>query len=97
MVFLRRLDVFGDAAAEQVAFTLGRELGEGVEARGLLFGGRGGLEGLGIGGKVLAAVGGVEAFGEDDQGGSGFGSFEDAGAGTGEVGGFVGAWGGRWG
>lgn len=63
-------------------------------ARGLLFGGRGGLQSLGVGGEVLAAVGGVEAFGEDDERGSGFGSFEDAGASAGEVGGFVGTWGG---
>ena len=74
-----------------------------MEARRLLFGGRGGLERLGVGGEVLAAVGGVEAFGENDQRGSGLGRFEDSGAGAGEVGGFVGAWeggvrkgGGRW-
>ena len=95
VVFLGGLDVFGDAAAEQVALALDGELGEGVEAGGLLLGRRGGLEGLGVGGEVLAAVGGVEAFGEDDQGGAGFGGFEDAGAGAGEVGGFVGAYGGR--
>lgn len=93
VVFLRGLDIFGDAAAEQVAFALEGQRGEGVEARRLLFGRWGGLQGLGVGGEVLAAVGGVEAFGEDDQRGSGFGGFEDAGAGAGEVGGFVGAWG----
>ena len=37
-----------------------------MEARGLLFGGRGRLERLGVGGEVLAAVGGVEAFREHD-------------------------------
>lgn len=58
---------------------------------GLRLGRGGGLQGLGVGGEVLAAVGGVEAFGEYDQSGSGFGGFEDAGAGSGEVGGFVGA------
>ena len=42
----------------------------------------------------MAAVGGVEAFGENDERCSGFGGFEDAGAGAGEVGGFVGTWGG---
>lgn len=52
------------------------------------------MERLGVGGEVLAAVGGVEALWEDDQRGSGFGGFEDAGASAGEVGGFVGAWGG---
>lgn len=50
-------------------------------------------EGFGVVGEVLAAVGGVEAFGEDDEGGAGAGGFEDAGAGAGEVVGFVGAWG----
>ena len=65
-----------------------------MEARGLLLGGRGGLEGFGIRGEILAAVRGVEAFGEDDQRGAGFGGFEDAGAGTSEVGSLVGAWGG---
>ena len=49
-----------------------------MKAGGLLLGRRGGLEGLGVGGEVLAAVRGVEAFGEDDEGGSGFGGFEDA-------------------
>lgn len=64
-----------------------------MEARGLLFGGRGGLESLRVRGEVLAAVGGVEAFWKDDQRGSSFGGFEDAGAGAGKVGGFVGAYG----
>ena len=96
MVFLGRLDILGDAAAEQVALALGGELGEGVVARRLLAGRRRGLERLGVRGEVLAAVGGIEAFGEDDQGGSGFGGFEDTGAGAGEVGGLVGAlWEGR--
>lgn len=49
------------------------------------------MESLGVRGEVLAAVGGVEAFWKDDQRGSSFGGFEDAGAGAGEVGGFVGA------
>ena len=63
-----------------------------MEGGGLVFGWRRGKEGLGVGGEVLAAVGGVEAFGEDDEVGTCFGGFEDAGAGAGEVGGFVGAW-----
>lgn len=95
MILLRRFDILGYATAEQVAPALDGELGEGVEARRLLLGGRGGLESLGVGGEVLAAVGGVEAFRQHDERGSGFGGFEDAGAGAGEVGGFVGAWGGR--
>ena len=49
-----------------------------MEAGRLFLGWGGWLEGLGIGWEVLAAVRGVEAFGEDDQGGSGFGGFEDA-------------------
>lgn len=95
MVLLRRRHVLGYAAAEQVAFALDGELGESVEAWGLLLGGRGGLERLGVRGEVLTTVGGVEALGENDEGGSGFGGFEDAGAGAGEVGGFVGTWGRR--
>ena len=66
-----------------------------METRGLLFGRRGRLEGFGVRGEELAAVGRVEAFGEDDEGGSGFGGFENARAGAGEIGGFVGAWGGK--
>lgn len=45
--------------------------------------------------EVLAAVGRVEAFREDYEIGAGFGGLEDAGASTGEVVGFVGAWEGR--
>ena len=40
----------------------------------------------------MAAVGGVEAFWKDDQGGAGFGSFEYMRASAGEVGGLIGAW-----
>jgi hypothetical protein len=54
-----------------------------------------GEEGFGVGGEVLAAVGRVEAFREDDEGGAGAGGFEDAGARSGEVGGFVSACGGE--
>lgn len=72
-----------------------------MEARRLLFGRRGGLEGFGVRGEVLAAIGGIEAFREDNEGGTGFGCFKDTGSGTGKVGGLVGAWGqkgqkGRW-
>ena len=57
---------------------------------------RGGEEGFGIIREVLRAVGGVEAFWEDDKGGACFGGLEDFGASVVEVGGFVGAckWGG---
>ena len=89
VVFLGRLDIFRYAAPEQVALTLDGQFGEGVEARGLLLGRRGGLKRLGVGGEILAAVGGVEAFGEDDQRGAGFGGFEDAGACSGEVDAFI--------
>ena len=65
-----------------------------MEGGRLVFGWRGWQESLGVGGEVLAAVGGVEAFGEDDEGGAGFGGFEDFGSGAGEIDGFVGAWGG---
>ena len=60
-------------------------------ARRLLFARRGRLQRLSVRGEVLAAVGGIEAFGKDDQRGSGFGGFEDTGASAGEVGGFIGA------
>lgn len=65
-----------------------------MEGRRLVFRGRGGEECFGVGREVLASVGRVEAFGEDDEGGAGFGGFEHAGAGAGEVGGLVGACGG---
>lgn len=53
-----------------------------------------GQERLSIAGEVLRAVGGVEAFWEDDDFGALGGGGEDLGARVGEVGGFVGAWGG---
>jgi len=46
-----------------------------VEGGRLLFCGWGGEQGFGVGGEVVAAVGGVEAFGEDDDLSAGFGSF----------------------
>ena len=92
MVFLRRRRVLWDRAAEEVGVGFAREGGECVEGGGL--GGRWRVreQGFGILGEVGRAVGGVEAFGEDDQLGAGVGGFEDAGTGAGEVGGFVGAW-----
>ena len=41
-------------------------------------------------GEVLAAIGGVEAFREDYEGGTSFGGLEDTVAGSSEVGSFVG-------
>ena len=93
VVLLARRRVLRDAAAEDVGARFGREGGERVEGRGLRLRGGGREERLGVGGEELAAVGRVEAFREDDQGGAGAGGFEDFGAGAGEVGGFVGAWG----
>ncbi len=57
----------------------------------MLFGGRGGEEGFGVFGKVLAAVGRVKAFGEDDERSADAGGFEDFGACAGEIDGFVGS------
>jgi hypothetical protein len=57
----------------------------------LLLGGGRRKKGFSVGGKELGSVGGVEAFGEDDEVCAMLGSFEDFGAGAGEVGGFVGA------
>lgn len=95
VVLLRLGHELRDAAAEEVGFRLRGEGGERVEGGGLGGGGRAGEEGFGVGGEVLAAVGRVEAFGEDDEGGAGAGGFEDAGARSGEVGGFVSACGGE--
>ncbi len=47
-------------------------------------------ERLSILGEVLAAIGGIEAFGKNDEVRAGFGCFEDAGASAREVVGFVG-------
>lgn len=84
--------MFGNAAAEEVSFCFDREGGEGMVGRGLGGRWRGREEGFGVCGEVLAAVGGIEAFGEDNEVGPGAGGFQDAGAGAGEVVGFVGAW-----
>lgn len=63
-----------------------------MEGRGLLRCGWGGEECLGVGGEVLRAVGGVEAFGEDNDFCAFGGRGEDLGAGVGEVDSFVSAW-----
>ena len=60
--------------------------------RGLFMGWRRREQSFGVGGEVLAAVGGIEAFWEDDQLRALLGGFEDAIAGVREIGGFVGAW-----
>ncbi len=63
-----------------------------MEAGRLSWGWWRGQESLGITGEVLAAVRGIEAFWEDDEGGASFGGFENFGAGTGEVDGLIGSW-----
>ena len=93
VVFLGGGDIFGDTTAEEVGFGFLGERGEGVEGGGLVLCWGGREEGLGVGGEVLASVRGVEAFGQDNEGGAGFGGFEDFGSGAGEVDGFIGAWG----
>ena len=92
MVLLRLGRVFRDAAAEEVGLCFGGERRECVKGGGLLLRWWGWEQCLGVGGKVLAPVGGVEAFWEHDQGGSGFGGFEDSGTSAGDVCSFVGAW-----
>lgn len=92
VVFLRGGGVLWDGAAEEIGFCFGGEGGEGVVGGGLRRGRGGREQGFGVFGEVLAAVGGIEAFGEDDEVGAVAGGFEDAGARVGEVGGFVGAW-----
>lgn len=77
MVFFRRGDIFGDAAAEEVGACFGGHGGKGVVGGRLLLGGGTREKGLGVGGKVLRAVGGVEAFGQDDEVGAMLRCFED--------------------
>ena len=62
-----------------------------MEGGGLGGRGGGGEERLRVAGEVLRAVGGVEAFGEDDDFGAAGGGGEDLGARVREVGGLVGA------
>ncbi len=92
VVALRRGDVLGDAAADQVGGGFFGEGGEGVVGGGLRGGGGGREEGFRVFGEVLAAVRRVEAFGEHDDGGAGLRGGEDLRAGVGEVVGLVGAW-----
>lgn len=92
MVFLRRGDIFGDAASEEVGGCLGGQGGEEVVGWGLRFRRWGWKKGFGVGWEVLAAVGGIETFRKNDQVGTGARGFQDLGAGVAEVGGFVGTW-----
>jgi hypothetical protein len=62
-----------------------------VVARRLFLGRWGRQKRFGVGGEVFCAVGRVEAFGEDNERGAGTGGFEDFGASSSEVGGFIGA------
>ena len=75
VVFLCLGVEFGDGAADQICICFCGHGREGVEGGRLLFCGWGGEQGFGVGGEVVAAVGGVEAFGEDDDLSAGFGSF----------------------
>jgi len=94
VVFFGGGDVFGDAAAEEVGMGFGGHGGEGVVGGGLVSCGGRGQKGFGVGGEVLGAVGGIEAFREDDEVCAILRGFEDFGAGAREVDGFVGAcWG----
>ena len=61
-----------------------------MEARTLRFARRRWEERFCVLGEVFCAVGGIEAFGEDDDFGASARGFEDFGAGMGEVVGFVG-------
>jgi hypothetical protein len=66
VVFLRRFLVFRDAAADEVGFGFRGNGRERMEGRRLLFCWWGGKKSFGVFGEVLAAVGTVETFGEDD-------------------------------
>jgi len=81
-----------DRAAHQVDAGVSGDGGEGVEGRGLRRGGGRREERLGVGGEEFAAVGRVEAFGEDDDFRARLGGGEGLGACICEVEGFVGAW-----
>lgn len=86
-------DKLGDGAADEVDFVVAGDVLEGEEGWVEVRGGVGGVggEGLGVGGKVVGAVGGVEALGEDDDfGRGGFDGRGDGGGGVGEVVGFGG-------
>ena len=97
MILLGLGYVFRDAAAEEVGLGLESKVGESVKGGRLVFGRGRGEERFGVGGEVLAAIGRVEAFWEDDEGSAGLGGFEDARTSPGKVGGFVGACSGRFG
>lgn len=91
MVFFRCVHVFGDATAQKIGFGFSGERRECVVGGGLRRRGRGWKKCFGIGGEVGSAVGGVEAFGKYDEGGTGTRGFEDAGARMGKIGGFIGS------
>ena len=95
MMLVRRRRVFRNAAAEEVDVCFGCKRGERMVGWRLRGGGGRGEERFGIVWEVRCAVGGVEAFGQNDQRGACAGGFEHVGARTGEIGDFVGAcWGG---
>ena len=91
MVLLGLGYVFRDTATEEVGLGLESEAGESVEGGRLVFRWGRGEERFGVRGEVLAAIGRIEAFWEDDEGGPSLGCFEDARTSAGKVGGFVGA------
>ena len=97
MVLLGLGYVFRDAAAEEIGLGLESEAGESVKGGRLVFRWGRGEECFGVGGEVLAAIGRIEAFWEDDEGSSGLGGFEDARTSPGKVGGLVSACSGRFG
>lgn len=66
VVLLRGGIEFWNTSAYKIRFCFCGDGGERMEGRGLLLGGRGREQGFGIFGEVLCAVGGVEAFGEDN-------------------------------
>ena len=97
MILLGLGYVFGDTATEEVGLGLESEAGESVEGGRLIFRWGGGEERFGVRGEVLAAIGRIEAFWKDDEGGASLGGFEDTRTSPGKVGGFVGACSGRFG
>ena len=95
VIFLAFGHELGNAAAENIGVCFGGEGRERVKGGRLRLGWRRREQDFCVGGEVLATVGGVEAFGEDDQRRAGAGGFDYFGASAGEVDGFVGALGGQ--
>lgn len=91
MVFFCCVHILGNATAQKVGFGFNGERRECVVGGGLRRRGRGWKKCFCIFGEEGSAIGGVEAFWKHNEGGTGTGGFQDAGARMGQIGGFVGS------